>query len=194
MFILKTFSFIIAFLILTTGIANAQIRVITPAPNSSKAVTAESHFVSPEAGFTIALPANLSASRPNQLTPGVHRSGTQYTWNLPEGLFMVSFFEGVAVPENPQAALERMGAVLIEGVTGDGGSLIGKKALSLDGHAGLEIRMRLKIGTTAVVRYYAVKNLTYALTAGWGADDSGEFQLEILDTFKLIGSKAVPPK
>lgn len=192
--ILKTIFLTLAVIILTTGVSVAQTSVSTNNPTSANTPKNEADFVSVEGGFTIALPARITSYGPNERVEAIIVGGSKYTWNIPQGFFMVSFYQYASVPENPKSLLERIGGTLIDDMKSDGGTLISKKEIAIDGNKGLEIRMRLKKGTIGIARYYSVKNLTFFLSSGWNETDNGETQLKILDSFKLIDGKAIIDK
>ncbi len=174
-----------------TALVTAQPPADTGGSNPSKTVKSETNFVSVEGEFSIDLPPGLNGFSPIDPVEGESRGGSQYRWNIPQGFFMLGFVDHLAAPKNPKAFLELTGNNFIESMTNRGGILISRRELSLGDNVGLEIKMKLNEELIGVNRHYIVKNRIYTLTSGWKENESGEQQLKILDSFKLIDGKAI---
>lgn len=146
-------------------------------------------FISTEGGFQVNLPANAYKFSLIETGEGFATKGSQFTWDDSSGFYKITFADLINEPENPKDFLETSSRLLTENAISEGGKLLSKKELSLDGSSGLETRIELKSGTIAINRNYIVKKRVYTLFSGWKNDENGTVQLKILDSFRLYSAK-----
>jgi hypothetical protein len=159
------------------------------APSSAARLTAPLGHVSKGGNFAILLPVDVTAQRLIGSSPG-NRGGIQYFWRTSEGEFFVSFFDSTEKSADAKQELTAMSNNYLSGVTKNGGKLLEKKDLTLEPtYPGLQIKASLKTGETVVIRYYSVGKRTFIVSTRWNAKETGETQLKVLDSFKLLSSK-----
>lgn len=171
----------ILFLIIFSGNIFSQTQ---PSPNTVKQ---SENFVSEDGGFTIALPSKLTRSSPVQPIKGITDGGTKLGWDSPQGAFVFSFTNYLKIPENPSKIFEELSNDVVTTFTD--AKLMSKKTTSFLGNPALETTMHHKRGATMFYRYFFVEKRLFILTTMWKDGESGEMQLKILDSFKLIDEK-----
>ena len=149
-------------------------------------------FVSPDGSFKIALPNDSVGSNEVSSSPSV-KGGSEFSWKLPQGQFLVGYIDLSASPEEAKQKLQKSGDDLVKNITDYGGKLLTRKALLLDGNSGVEIKLQLPDEMVAITRFYLVKNRIYNLSTDWSAKEEGAAQLKILNSFQLITAKATKP-
>ncbi len=156
-------------------------------PNSGRLAATVGH-VSKSGNFAISLPIDVTAQR--QITPseGI-RGGIQYFWRNTDGEFFVSFYDNTAKPVDAKQELEQMRENFVSGIIKNGGKFLEKKSLTLSNHIGLEFRTSLITKEVVIIRYYSVEKRIYILSTRLNQNETGEKQLKILDSFKLINDK-----
>jgi hypothetical protein len=190
MLTLKNLLLVVLFLIAFTSLGIAQ----PPAPSNSSSSSGKSQnkepFVYLDDGFSIDLPKYIYNREGIGPKEGAIAGGNQFVWQIPEGIFTIVYLEYVSTPADNRALLKSFSNNLIQQYIIDGGKLLNQTEISLNGNPGMEIRIQLKSGGVGIARYYLVKNWLYVITGVWGASGDGAAQLKILDSFKLVDSKA----
>jgi hypothetical protein len=158
------------------------------APSSAARLIAPLGHVSKGGNFAIMLPVDVTAQRLIGSSPGT-RGGMQYFWRTSEGEFFVSFFDSTEKSSNVKQELTAMSDNYLSGVTRNGGKLLEKKDLTLETYPGLQIKASLRTGETVVIRYYSVAKRTFIISTRWNAKETGETQIKVLDSFRLVSSK-----
>ena len=167
-----TLFFITVFVI--SAVAQGDPRLVAPVGHISQA-----------GGFGISLPNDVTAQRmitPSQGTKG----GMQYFWRTGDGEFFVSFYDNSEQSENPRQELEQLRDNYLSGVVKNGGRNAGKKDLTLDKYPGLELRATLKSKEVVIIRYYSVGKRIFVISTRLNSSETGEKQLKILDSFRLV--------
>jgi len=156
-------------------------------PNSARLAATVGH-VSKAGNFAISLPIDVTAQR--QITPsdGI-RGGIQYFWRTREGEFFVSFYDNKEKPVDAKQELEQMRENFVSGIVKNGGKLLEKKDLTLTGSIGLEFRTSLITKEVVIIRYFSIEKRIYILSTRLNQNETGEKQLKILDSFRLINEK-----
>jgi hypothetical protein len=148
-------------------------------------------YVSPAGRFAILLPPEVTAQR--AITPGEGtKGGMQFFWRNGDGEFFVSYFDNSSKSENPKQELEAMRDNYVSGVVKNGGKLLEKKDLTLDKNIGLEFRMMLQDKATVILRYFFVGKRVYILSTRLNEKETGEKQLKVLDSFRVVNGKVKP--
>lgn len=153
----------------------------------------QENFVSLDGGFSIALPQSISGFRGIPTNENV-KSGSFFNWESPKGVFTASYIEYISTPNDSKGLLELVSNNLIQQYLNKGAELLKKEEFSFDGNPGIEVRMHLKVGATAIARYYLVKDRLYVITSGWADKENGTTQLKVLDSFKLINGNDIIAK
>jgi hypothetical protein len=139
-------------------------------------------------GFSILLPVDVTAQR--QITPGQGtRGGMQYFWRTSDGEFFVSFYDNSEKSPDAKQELEAMSNNYLSGVTKNGGKLLEKKEITLETKTGLQIKASLKSSETVIIRYFLVERRVFILSTRWNPKETGEKQLKVLDSFRLVSNK-----
>ena len=105
MSILKNIS--LAFVLITTlaGLTIAQPAISTGNSSSSSKNKTQTGFVSVEGEFSINLPSTIrSFSAPNPVE-GVSKNEREFTWDTPQGFFVIDFYDLYGKPESPKTYL-----------------------------------------------------------------------------------------
>lgn len=177
------FSLICLFLALYAGDICSQ---GVPGPGD-RLSTPPSH-VSRAGGFSILLPVDVTSQR--RITGGQGTTGgIQFFWRTLEGEFFVSFYDNAERSPDAKQELEQLANNYISGIVKNGGRSLEKTETSLETFPGLQIKARLKSGETVVIRYFMVEKRIFIISTRWNLKDTGEKQLYILDTFRLVSRK-----
>lgn len=184
----KQFFVLIGILMLFAGLNNAQFVTSQPsvASNQPKESQSKEDFVSVEGGFTISLPQITSGYR--SMTSELVKSGSQFTWNIPEGKFLITYEERPVLSKiTADEFLESVTTKVTDEIAKDAElELINKKSISLNDIAGTEILLRYNKVALVITRYYVDKNRVYILQTGWAENTDNTNPLKILNSFKLI--------
>lgn len=196
MFNYKNLIFLLFILTVFTGAIIAQPpppSVSLGKPSPSKENKSKEIFISVEGGFTIALPA-FAQSFTNIKPTSQVKGGSQYTWQVPEGQFVIGYADRISIPEDVKKELQNTADRLTERFTSSGGKLISTKEVTSDGNKGIEVILKVQEGIIGVSRYFLINNRIYILSSGWEEKADGASQLKILDSFKTIDGKAIIAK
>jgi hypothetical protein len=179
---------VILYFIIFSGCAVSQQSRSADGSNSSLTVKRIPDFVSREGGFTIALSSVSYESNPYKFGQGYINGGTQYKWNSTTGFFSITYGDLIECPKDAKEFIKFSSDLFIKEIISEGGKLVSTQELSLDGNPGMEGRLLLKQGSVGLYRYYIVKNRVYSIISGWKENENGEYQMRMLDSFKLLTS------
>lgn len=194
---IKNLFFTLLFSIVSIGFVIAQpppASVSSKSSNPTNITQNKENFVSLDGGFTIALPQQNNSFTGIKATAGVNKGGSQFTWTVPQGSFLVAYVDRILSTQESKQVLQSSAERVIQGLNNEGSKLISKNEIYSNNHPGIEIVILSKSNEFGVLRYILVENRLFILTTGWKDSENGREQLKILDSFRLVDSKAIVAK